>query len=354
MTVGVVVIGRNEGERLRRCLESVVNSVRSVVYVDSGSSDGSVELARTQGVEVVRLDLAMPFTAARARNAGFQHLVALAPDLAHVQFVDGDCELSPDWIASAIAALASRPDVAIVAGRLHERYPDVSIYNRLGDLEWNFSGPGEVAAVGGIFMIRRDAFESVGGFDPTVAAGEEPELCQRLTASGWRLWRLDCLMAWHDLGMTRFGQWWRRQVRTGHGGLDVAQRFGLARFRRNNWRARFWTAWLLAFVAIGLGLMPWEGTVFGPVAALSLAVLWPLQLVRIAIRTWRQGRPPQVALAYAFFTMLSFWPQMLGQIGYFTDRQRGRPPRLIEYKANHAGIRSRVQTDAVATKAGLR
>ena len=55
-TIGVVVIGRNEGERLRRCLESLGPHLAATVYVDSGSADGSVALARSLGAETVELD----------------------------------------------------------------------------------------------------------------------------------------------------------------------------------------------------------------------------------------------------------------------------------------------------------
>ena len=59
-----------------------------IVYVDSGSTDGSVAWAKAQGVDVVELDLKLGFTAARARNAGFARLGELASQLEYVQFVD--------------------------------------------------------------------------------------------------------------------------------------------------------------------------------------------------------------------------------------------------------------------------
>ncbi len=62
--VGVIVIGRNEGERLKRCLNSLRHDCPVMVYVDSGSTDGSVEFAESIGVKVVRLDLSTPFTMA--------------------------------------------------------------------------------------------------------------------------------------------------------------------------------------------------------------------------------------------------------------------------------------------------
>lgn len=333
MSTGVVVIGRNEGERLKRCLQSVVGAVGLVVYVDSGSTDGSTETAHALGATVVELDMSIPFSAARARNEGFKRLIQMAPESAYVQFVDSDCEIVPGWFAAASAALLVKPDMAIVAGKLSERFPEASIYNRLGELEWNFSGAGEVAAVGGIFMIRRQAFENAGGFDATVTAGEEPELCQRLRHEGWRVLRLDVDMAWHDLGMTRFGQWWRRQVRSGYGGLDVAQRFGLVDFKRNIWRARFWSFWP-ALIFLSGGLAAWiAGGLSGLLAALLVFLLWPAQFARIALNTWRDGQPMHISFGYAFFTMLSFWPQMLGQLRYLMDKLQSRAPRLIEYKA---------------------
>src|ERR1700722_4284997 len=104
-TLGVVVIGRNEGERLRRCLSSIADSRAKIVYVDSGSTDESVALARAMNVEVVELDLSVPFTAARARNEGFTRLTDRDDSIEYVQFVDGDCELAADWLSNAAAAI---------------------------------------------------------------------------------------------------------------------------------------------------------------------------------------------------------------------------------------------------------
>ena len=125
LSYGAVVIGRNEGARLKRCLASISDAT-ALVYVDSGSSDGSAKMARDRGVDVVDLDMSIPFTAARARNAGFAHLQDKFPDLHFVQFVDGDCELAKGWTERAARFLESRPDVAAVCGRLRERYPEKS------------------------------------------------------------------------------------------------------------------------------------------------------------------------------------------------------------------------------------
>ena len=224
--IGVVAIGRNEGERLRRCLLSLEKAGpgRATVYVDSGSEDGSVELARSMGVEVVELDMTRPFSAARARNAGFERLKEVAPGLKYAMFLDGDCEVADGWLARGRLELEARPKAAVACGRRREMFPEASVYNRLADLEWD-SPIGEAITCGGDSMIRAEAFEEVGGFDPTASAGEEPELCQRLRQAGWTVWRVDAEMTRHDLAMTRFRQWWRRQYRSGYNGLDILTRF---------------------------------------------------------------------------------------------------------------------------------
>ncbi len=103
--VDAVVIGRNEGARLVACLASLRGQVRRVVYVDSGSTDGSVAAAEAAGAEVVGLDMGRPFTAARARNAGLARLEGAG----FVQLVDGDCEVRQGWVAAALAALPRIP-----------------------------------------------------------------------------------------------------------------------------------------------------------------------------------------------------------------------------------------------------
>jgi len=135
-SLAVVVIGRNEGERLRRCLMSVCAPGTPVVYVDSGSTDGSIALARAMQADAVELDMRAPFTAARARNAGWRRVRELAAATRFVQFIDGDCEMWPGWLAAARGHLDANPRVAVVAGRLRERHPERSIYNRLADIEW--------------------------------------------------------------------------------------------------------------------------------------------------------------------------------------------------------------------------
>jgi GT2 family glycosyltransferase len=339
--IGVIAIGRNEGERLRRCLDALSGVGATIVYVDSDSTDDSIAMARARGVEVVELDMSAPFSAARARNAGFDRLSQIDPEVRLVQFLDGDCEVADGWLERARAAMEDRPRAAVVFGRRCERFPERSIYNRLADLEWNVpdaqpTGDGTALACGGDAMIRAEAFRAAGGYNPSVPAGEEPELCQRLRGAGWSVVRLDADMTWHDSAMFRFRQWAKRQVRTGYGGLDFATRFGRGGehpFRRQIRSARSWSlGWTLALIAAGLLASALGGPVAGGAAAGLLALSMPAQMVRIAARNRSRAGGPRAALAYGVLTLVGKWFQMFGQLLYLRDRLVGRHARLIEYK----------------------
>jgi GT2 family glycosyltransferase len=322
MYFGVVVIGRNEGERLRQCLRSLLPTVVAV-YVDSGSTDGSAKWARDNGAEVVDLDTSVPFTAARARNAGFQRLLEKAPDVAFVQFVDGDCELADGWPQAALSFLNAHADVAAVCGSRRERYPDRSIYNWVCDQEWK-APIGEVHFCGGDVMMRVEALVAVGGFRDDMIAGEEPELCIRLRAAGWRVWRLDAEMTIHDIAMTHLGQWWRRAMRNGYGFAQGAHLHGSLPERYWVWESRrawIWGVWLpLAAVATGITFGAWGWAVF---------LIYGVQMLRQMVRN--PGTPRQRALM-ASFQLLARVPEGWGQMSFMRDRLLGRVPRLIEYK----------------------
>ena len=107
-----------------------------VVYVDSASTDNSVALAGSMNVEVVNLDMSIPFTAG-GRNAGFERLMELDPSVRFVQFLDGDCETAEGWLDLAMRTLEERPKAAVVFGFRRERFPEHSIYNRIADIDWN-------------------------------------------------------------------------------------------------------------------------------------------------------------------------------------------------------------------------
>jgi len=321
--VGVVTIGRNEGERLAHSLAAVVGSAGQVVYVDSGSTDGSIGRADAMGVVVVELDARMPFSAARARNAGFRRWRQLNPQGRYVQFVDGDCEIAAGWLETGAAFLDANPGVAVVYGRLRERHPERSVYNLLRDMDYDVP-TGETRGCGGNALMRADAFEAAGGFRDDLICGEEPELCIRLRAAGWRVWHLDEPMAKHDAAMTQFGQWWKRAVRAGYGvalGADLHGAPPEYHSMREWYRGWLWGLGVPVAVIV---LAPWSG--FG---SLLVLLVYPLQVVRVALRG---NRRPRANWWRALFLVMSLFPGMLGQLQYLAHRCLRRPARLIEYK----------------------
>jgi len=322
-TIGLVVIGRNEGERLVRCLTSIPAGTGPVVYVDSGSTDGSPARAKALGAIVVELDMSRPFSAARGRNAGYRRLLEAAPDTTLVQFVDGDCALASDWLAAARRFLAATPDTAVVFGRRLETNLDTSVYNRLCDAEWAIA-PGEVRSCGGDAMVRVAAFSAVGGFRDDLIAGEEPEMCVRLRQTGWRIFCVDHPMTYHDAAITRFSQWWRRAVRCGYAFAQGAYLHGTPPERhcvQEARRAWIWGAGLPTAIAAA-------ALVAGP-AALSLSLIYPLQIARLYLRRRSTMRDP---LMVSTFHVLGRFPEVVGQLRFERDRIFGRQARLIEYK----------------------
>ena len=324
--IGAVIIGRNEGERLRRCLLSVVGRAAHLVYVDSGSSDGSVELAKGMGAVVVDLDTSVPFTAARARNAGLAKLRELEPHLEIVQFVDGDCEVVPGWLDVASSELRRDSRVAVVCGRLRERHIEASIYNRLCDIEWN-QPAGLTDSCGGNAMMRIDAFVAVNGFAPDLIAGEEPDLCLRLRQRGYLILRLADEMMLHDAAMTRFAHWCRRVVRSGHAYAEGHLRHWGEPGRYYAKQVRSNLAWGVLGPLLAVGLAH-------PSRGLSLALLagYPLLALRVFRSARRRGMATADASLYAVACVIGKVPSAYGQIRFWFKHLLGRRSELIEYK----------------------
>jgi cellulose synthase/poly-beta-1,6-N-acetylglucosamine synthase-like glycosyltransferase len=332
-SLSVVVIGRNEGARLERCLRSVA-SIRGwhgnveVIYVDSGSIDGSCTLARSLGCRVVELNSERP-SAALGRNAGWR--VATAP---LILFLDGDTILDPDFAVRAAAALDD-PRIAVVCGRRREIKPEASVFNRVLDLDW--IGPaGLCDYCGGDALVRREVLAAVNGYDDTLIAGEEPDMCRRMRGLGFRILHIDCAMTGHDLAMHRVSQYWRRALRTGHAYAEVSARYAGTSLplwrpesRANVRRGIFWASASLCGVTASIW---WRSPL--PLAAV-LALLGALSARTARKFVWKSSDPATLLL-YGLHSHLQQLPILIGQLSYWWDRRRGRRRRLIEYKEHAA------------------
>jgi glycosyltransferase involved in cell wall biosynthesis len=323
----VIVIGRNEGERLRRCFAALGDRAAVTVYVDSGSVDGSVALAHSLGLEVVELDISRPFTAARARNAGIERLSELSPGCEFVQFVDGDCELSAGWLDAGEEALRDDPNLVAVFGHLRERHPEKSIYNRLCQVEWNLTPIGPADACGGNAMMRLAAVRAAGGFDADLPAGEEGELCLRLRRNGGSIRRLGASMATHDANITRWTQWWARAERFGLAAAEGATRHGHSdeRFHARNVVKSVLTGGVLPVLILALA-WPTHGW------SLLALLYYPLTALRVARHVHSATVPWRTSLAFGISVSLAKIAQFVGVCRFVFRRLFRRPPRLIEYK----------------------
>ncbi len=328
-SIGVVTIGRNEGDRLIRCLKSLLAQLppgMPIVYVDSGSTDGSVAVAESLGVQVINLDLSTPFTMARGRNTGFRYLTEQFPQIEYVQFIDGDCELLPGWIEQALTAIATDPQLAVVCGRRRERFPDASPYNQLAELEWN-TPIGEATACGGDALMRVKAIQEVKGYNPTLIGGEEPEMCVRLRQQGWKIRRIDADMTIHDAAMSKFSQWWKRSIRGGWAMAEGAAMHGHLpeRYQVKESRSRWFWGLILPIAALGLA-----GFTYG--LSLLAFLLYPVLMWKIYRYRLGLGDTAAEARLYAVFCVIAKLPEAIGQVNYWLNRWQGKQATLIEYK----------------------
>ena len=330
--LSVVVIGRNEGQRLARCLESVrgIRGFRRVqlVYVDSASVDGSPELAAQYDAEVIVVHPERP-TAAFGRNAGWRHATE-----EFVLFLDGDTILHPDFPMAAFNAMATDSKICAVWGHRRELYPEKSIYIRVLDLDWVYA-PGIVEACGGDVLMRRSALLEAGGYDDRLIAGEEPELCRRLRARGYSILHIDHPMTRHDLHITRWSQYWTHARRGGYAYAEIADRF-------QRTEDPFWHADARRGAILGCVLG------FSFVVALAASfryqylpmAIWSGLFLAVSVRSAWKARwkcnNAMTLLLYGIHSQLQHIPILMGQSQFILDKRRGKQRGLIEYKEKEA------------------
>jgi len=324
--IGAVIIGRNEGQRLINCIESLESNIQHIVYVDSGSTDNSLQEAKNRNVNCISLDLNKPFTAARARNEGAKYLFEAYPDIGFIQFIDGDCEVQPDWIDEAYKFLLDNDDYAVACGRRRERFPKQSVYNQLCDIEWN-TPIGDAKSCGGDALIRVSAFTQIAGYNSSLIAGEEPEMCFRLRDNGWKVVRLDSEMTLHDAAMFRVGQWWNRAKRAG---FAYAQGYSIHGRSTDKYNYKPTISILLwgGFIPLSVILL---SLLIEPLFLL-LFVCYPLQIFRLSIKNISNNMTLKNAVSYAISNVCGKFPQFIGVLRFAKSHLLGRQSSLIEYK----------------------
>jgi glycosyltransferase involved in cell wall biosynthesis len=327
-TLSIVVIGRNEGQRLAQCFESI-RAIRGferiqLIYADSASSDGSAELAAQYGAQVIVVYPERP-TAAIGRNAGWRRATE-----DFVLFLDGDTVLHPDFPRAAFNAITADPQICAVWGHRREMRPNQSIYNRVLDLDWVYA-PGFVEACGGDVLMRRSALIKTSGYDEQLIAGEEPELCRRFRAQGYFILHIDHPMTRHDLHITRLSQYWKHGRRAGYAYAQISDRFKStedpfwrADARRGMKLGCFWGFSLLAALVASVR--------YSYVPMTSWLCLFLSASLRSAWRARWKDNNAMTLILYGAHSHLQHLPITIGQLQFLLDKRRGRQRNIIEYK----------------------
>jgi hypothetical protein len=324
LSVSVVVIGMNEARHLPACFASIASSRVSpceVIYVDSGSTDASCELAELFGADLL-VSQGSRASAAAARNAG---LARVRGDVVH--FVDGDMSMDGDWLQAALAALAADNLLACVFGRVDEL--GTSLADRIIGRDWSNRRPGLALAPGSGGTFRTRVLRQVGGYPEDLVAGEETELGRRLRAGGYRIRCLPATMGGHELGISSVKAYWARGMRA-----------GLARWQLAGMRALTPVEWVNlvkpfvftggAVATLALTLSSGRSRLLGLLGMVTATAL----VTRLTVRAARDGDSISTAVAAALENYVRCLPITIGfaaagarSVGLACDRG-SRSPKL--------------------------
>lgn len=306
--VSCVVIGLNCEKTLAACLQSVqaIDYVKpiEIIYVDSGSADRSVSVAKSvKGVAVIELNLKKP-TPGRTRNAGW-----IAAKGEWIQFYDSDTIAEVNWIMSAIKNIEA--DTGAIFGILKEARPDRNRFHFIADLEWQ--RPASSAKFfGGNVLVKRSILEKTRGFDEGLIAGEDPELAVRIRSMRYKIKGIGEAMCRHDVDIESIGQYLRRAYRTG-----CAYALAGPKMLKNG--ENVWSLKMIKIIVKCVSILALAGLSLFPgfhaFILLALAInFYPL--IKI-VKFRRQFKISlKDAASYGLHCSVVFWPQFFGILKY--------------------------------------
>ena len=331
MNIDIVIIGRNTEKTLPECIESILNSDYpdgdlSILYVDSGSSDRSCQIASSyDGVTVLELSEGYPSPGA-GRNIGWK-----AGSAPLIQFLDSDTVLAPQWLSTAAEAMGN--DIGAVRGNRTERFPEKSIFNWIADQEWN-APPGDCDSFGGDVLVRRSVLESTGGYNETLVGGEDPELSRRICEKNWRIVQLDEPMTTHDMNMHTIRDYWKRSFRTGYGYaavVSIRAAKGDCFWRPELRRIVFRGCAGPLLIAIGLLGATFLSLGFLVAALAGLALIFSPRLRSVTSLRKEKALEVRDARIYAWHCSFHVIPGFLGALRFWIGSIFNRPLRNSRY-----------------------
>ena len=196
--ISFIVIGKNEGERLQRCLASVHTVVKQygiaeweIIYVDSRSCDNSIQIAKELDATVFQIT--GECNAAIARNIGAKEAKG---DI--LFFIDGDMELQPGFLQKVLAN--DKPVYPFLSGIFDDIVHDTE-WNYLYTTRRHHLKEGDTdsfsATTGGLFLITKELWDKVGGMDNRLKRSQDYDLGLRLAKMGYPLCRKAIVAAKH-------------------------------------------------------------------------------------------------------------------------------------------------------------
>ena len=196
--LSVVIIGKNEEQFIAKAIASVLEATKTlaaeVIYVDSASTDRSIEEAQKFPIRILQLKPDWHLSVAAGRYTG-----SLNSTGEYIFFLDGDAEADKDWLVKAVEFMDNSPEYGACAGVLDEVYmtDDGEVVggqdNMFGqDLDADVS---DMKALGGLALYRTAAFDKVGLVNPYLPTGEDDELCMRIRNAGYKVARIKGRMA---------------------------------------------------------------------------------------------------------------------------------------------------------------
>lgn len=288
----------NDQANIARCVRSITalrgfqHDADEVIILDNGSTDDTHKILRQCGFS---FEVIEHLHVSALRNRGAQ--IAKNDLLA---FVDSDVELFPEWLEISVAALDD--SMVVAAGCFPEVPMDATWVQRAWDIQQRGRQPSIPFSIAWLpsmnLVVRREAFQLIGGFNETLETAEDVDLCYRLANQG-NIMCYPTMKAIHWGEAKDLATFWRKEVWRGIGNVRGIYSHG---FRVDELPSVGYPLYVLLFVVasvVGIGFDMWNGHVSVSVPSLAFLVLPAIVLaLNTARRSHRLSFVPSLFALY--------------------------------------------------------